>query len=148
MEVSSIIVLSLIGVTVLVLSFRNVRYNKARDRAYNAYRQAVEALRTEFSDNLDLVSRMHNEVALGEEVSEKQFKTNLWLSLDKTFLNQMDDEDANDLGQIYNLIGQAEKYNALLIGVSSQFRKEYRTSLLRTLEELAIKLRKTLASVQ
>lgn len=150
METSSIIVLSLVTGTVLVVCFRNIRYNRARDRAYRAYRNAVKILRMEFEDNFDFVSRFRNEVVSGGRISEDHFKTEAWLSLPEPLLRQMDNEESNDLKRIYSLIGNAEAYRTGLrsdqqpASIGVKVSNEY--SLI--LDELAIQLKKTLARAQ
>ena len=156
MNISSVLLIALIGGAMLVTGLRTIKYNKARDHAYQAYRKAIGILRTEFQDNIDIATKMHIEIATGN-FSKVRFSTKAWgVLLTEPFLVQMDEDAANDLRQVYDLIEEAETYRSRLVEVSNQEpgsaksvrREEYRTSLSCTLDELATKLQRHLARVR
>jgi hypothetical protein len=156
MNISSVVVITLIGGAMLVVGHRTIKYNKARDRADQAYRTAVEILRNEFEDNIDLVGKMRMEIATGN-FSKVRFRTKAWgVLLTKPLLAQMDEDASDDLRRGYDLIKEAETYRSQLIealnrevgAAESVRREEYRTSLSCTLDDLATKLRRHLARVR
>ena len=144
----------LIGAVMLVVAVRTMKYNKARDRAYAAYRKAVGMLRSEFKENLDLAEKMRDEVTR-ITLSKDRFRTQAWaLLLAAPIWGQMDEEASTDLRQIYNHIEEAETYRSQLIEMSNKqaglqisVQKGCLTSLLRTLNELTIGLQRHLARV-
>jgi hypothetical protein len=156
MNTSSVALILLIGGVMLVVGIRTIKYNKARDRAYQAYRKAVGILRTEFKDNLQLADKTRNEMTTGN-ISSERFSMKAWGEvLTEPFLAQMDEEASTDLRQIYHLIEEAEAYRSQLIessnqqpwsGKPTQSRGDCLASLSRTLDELAANLQKHLARV-
>ncbi len=119
-EYFKLVIISLIGGAMLVVSIRNIKCNKARDRAYQAYRKAVRILRTEFKDNLDLADKTRNQMGSGN-VSKDRFRTRAWgILLTEPCLAQMDEEASNDLRQVYNLIEEAETCRSQLVETSNQ----------------------------
>jgi hypothetical protein len=151
MNTSSVVLLSLIGGVMLVVAVRTVKYNKARDRAYEAYRKAVGMLRSEFKENLALTERTRVELASGT-VSKDRFRARAWsLLLKEPFLPQMDEEALTDLRRIYGVIEEAETYRSRLIESRNQQPDSPDSvrvgDLLQTLDELATKLQKHLARV-
>jgi hypothetical protein len=156
MDTSSIVLLSLLGGAMLLFVIHNVKYNKSRDRAYQAYRKAVGILSTEFEYNLDVADKARNAIAI-DSIPKCGFKTEVGAALLKEpFLEQMDRDASNDISHIYNLIGKAETYRSQLIEASSQQLasagsgqrvEDCRTSLSRTLDELSTKMHKHLARV-
>jgi hypothetical protein len=157
MDTSSILLISLLGGAMLLFGIHNIKYNRSRDRAYQAYRKSVEILKTEFKYNLVLADKTRNEIA-SDSISKDRFKTTGWTALlTEPFLAQMDWEASNDLRQIYNLIEKVEKYRFQLIEASgqqlasagsAQHVEDRRTSLSRTLDELSAKIHKHLARVR
>jgi hypothetical protein len=157
MDTSSVVLISLLGGVMLVFAIRNIKYNKGRDLAYQAYRNTVGMLRAEFKDNLELADKVRNEMA-SFNLSKDKFKTQEWEKLlTGPFLAQMDEDAANDLRQIYILIEKAEMYRTQLIETSNeqpasrrlaQYRGDYRVHLSRIVDEVAIKLRTHLARVK
>ena len=157
MDTSSAVLISLLGGVMLVFAIQNIRYNKGRDRAYQAYRKTIGMLRTEFKDNLHLADKTRNEMA-SCNVSNDRFRTQAWEVLSTgPFFSQMDERASSDLRQIYTLIEKAEKYRSQLIdasnhqpgsGGSAEHRDDHRISLSRILDELATKIRTHLARVK
>jgi hypothetical protein len=130
--------------------------SNAGDHAYQAYRKAVGILRTEFQDNIDLVAKAHIEIATGN-FSKVRIGTKAWGALlTEPLLAQMDENAANELRQVYDLIEEAERSRSRLIELSNQEsgsdesvrREEYRTSLSCTLDELTKRLQRHLARVR
>ena len=100
MNISSVLLIALIGGAMLVIGLRTIKCNKARDHAYQAYRKAIGILRTEFQDNIDIATKMHIEIATGN-FSKVRFSTKAWgVLLTEPFLVQMDEDAANDLRQV------------------------------------------------
>lgn len=157
MDTSSVVLISLLGGAMLIFAIQNIKYNKGRDRSYQAYRKAVGMLRTEFKDNLDLADKICSQTA-SCDVSTVRFKTKAWKDLlTEPFLVQMDVDALSDLSQIYTLIEKAEGCRFHLIEVSShesgsgrsaEYRDDCRISLLHILDEVATKMRTHLARVK
>jgi hypothetical protein len=157
MDTSSIVLLSLLGGAMLLFAIHNIKYNKSRDRAYQAYRKAVGILSTEFEYNLDVANKARNAIAI-DSIPKCGLKTKAWTALlTEPFLAEMDQEASNDLRQIYNLVERAETYRSQLIEKSNQQlssagsgqrAEDCRTSLSRTLDELSTKMHTHLARVR
>lgn len=157
MDASSIVLISLLGGVMLVFAIQNIKYNKGRDRAYQAYRKAVGMLRTEFRDNLALAYKTSKELA-SCNLSNDEFKTQEWEALlTGPFLAQMDEGASSDLRQIYILIEKAESYRSQLVetlnhqpesGGSAKYRDDHRIPLSHILDDVATKIRTHLARVK
>jgi hypothetical protein len=154
MEVSSIVVLTVIGMAVLIVSFRTAKYNRARDRAYTAYRKTVEMLRPELEANLELVSTLRGSTAADQNADKTSFATEHWksLSLDAQILSEMDRDDSSALRDVYDLIAKVETYRGSLDGPSDQISPSVKEQLddvyRRSLDELMESLERTLARVR
>ena len=157
MDISSVILISLLGGIILVFAIQNIKYNKGRDLAYQAYRTAVGMLRTEFEENLDLTNKTRNEIVTCN-LPKDRLQTQQWEKLlAGPSLAQMDEDASSDLRHIYVLIEEAETCRSRLIdasnqesepGGSAEYRDNCQTSLLRILDEVETKIRTHLARVK
>lgn len=148
---SSILWVLLAGGAAVLIVIRTIKYNKARDREYEAYKKALQMLKAEVSVNLDLIARMQHHMTNGQILNEA-FETSAWRAvLADGLVGHMHKDDAKRLTDVYRAVEEVETYLSQLIEITgqpslleglAQRRGQYQTSLTSTLEELTPQLQR------
>ncbi len=154
MSPSSIVWFLLLGSGGIILAISNIRYNRARDREYEAFKKALRLLKPELSNNLDHAMHMQSVLA-NNQIPTETFETTIWTAvLAGNLLSRLDEETTKRFTDIYDLVKRAERCKSEINAASrskwglerwGQLDEQRRTLLTNTLEQLTASLRKTLA---